>query len=606
VDRVRIAELVWLDERSPSRGLHDATVGGFLDLAFTALRAQAVRSPLGAADGLGRDLSGRAGTSTRPIHGRTWAHLPRRNHTTASTPTSRSPDVSADEARLLGAFGAGGWPGHAPISGRLSGADVEVRNPGVAHRHMLQSGTLSRGLFFPQQAAPEEVDVVIAGAGLAGLATAYALRPRHTLVLEAGDRIAGTAAAGDSERGPFPLAAHYEHELATDSDADIIRLHQELGITHSEPVAGLYPFVDDQWLVEQDRHEQYLDFHGRLWGDVWNLMDTPENRAIAERIAAFVGPMRLPTRTVAPELRALERMTFADWARGQKLAVGPLLNAALDTGFRSDYGGNAEQISAFAGIHYLTCRPYLTGEPRTLSPPNGLAYFAHKLLDHSPEAEVRLHHLVRSIRDHGDHVEVFVLDLEERVTRRFRAQHVVFAAPKKTVKWVFPADRGLFANNVYAAWIVVTMEMKRLPEKEMLFWSNGIYDPRQLYVGVTWANHFQRDDPPVLGHYIVFPPGGWHHLPALLERPHRIVRFCLERLRCLVGRDVSAEVERVVVQKLGHAMPAPVPGTLFTDPNERRASPRVLYAGVDCGRLPLLIEAFDSGLEAAGRIEEGR
>ena len=599
-DRVRIAEVVWLDRR-PALA---PAVECFLELTFRALRAQALRAPIGGE--LGAAIARRPGASTVVAHEVEWAHLNRREHQSTCHVTAQSPRICERDAKVLSSIGAGAWPAPPAITGRLAAdVPVEVRNPGEAHRYLLQSGALQRGLFFPERQPPEDADVVIAGAGLAGLATAYALRPRRSLVLEFDDRMAGTAAAGEGTRGPFPLAAHYEHELPTYFGADIIRMHEELGIIAGHPVDGLYPFVDTEYLVTPGRHEQYLDPDGRLWGDVWNLMEAPENIETAKRVAEFIGHMPLPARLAGPEVRDLEALTFADWARDRGLTIGPLLRTAMDTGLRSDYGGTGAQISAFAGIHYLTCRPYLTAEPKTLSPPQGLSYFADKLVEHTPEAEVRLHHLVREIQDHGDHVEVLALDLQNRVTRRVRANHAVFAAPKKSVKWVFPPDRALFRANVYAAWIVVTMEMKRLPEKEMLFWSNGIFDPRGLYVGVTWANHHRPEEPPVIGHYIVFPPGRWHHLPALVDRPRRIVRFCLERLRCLVGRDVSADIERVVIQKLGHAMPTPVPGALFTEPNERRACERILYAGVDCGRLPLLIEAFDSGLEAARRIEAG-
>jgi hypothetical protein len=214
--------------------------------------------------------------------------------------------------------------------------------------------------------------------------------------------------------------------------------------------------------------------------------------------------------------------------------------------------------------------------------------------------------MVRRMWDRRDHVEVLALDLREHNSRRLRAKYVVFAAPKKLVKWVFPADAGLFCRNVYAAWIVVTTMLSRLPEKDMLFWSNGIFHPKHHYVGVTWANHHRPDDPPILGHYIVFPPGRWHHVPVLIDRPRRILRLCMRQLRALIGRDATCDVDRVIIQKLGHAMPTPVPGTLFTNPNARRSCQRIVYAGVDTGRLPLLIEALDSGLEAARLIDQSK
>ena len=49
---------------------------------------------------------------------------------------------------------------------------------------------------------------------------------------------------------------------------------------------------------------------------------------------------------------------------------------------------------------------------------------------------------------------------------------------------------------------------------------------------------------------------------------------------------------------MGHAMPIPQPNYLFDDKNDKRKHQGLVYAGVDNSRLPLLLEAIDSGLEA--------
>jgi hypothetical protein len=113
------------------------------------------------------------------------------------------------------------------------------------------------------------------------------------------------------------------------------------------------------------------------------------------------------------------------------------------------------------------------------------------------------------------------------------------------------------------------------------------------------VNHADREAPPVLTHYIAFEPGRWQHLRAFCADRRRMVRRCLSHVAAIVGCDVSSLVRRVTVQTLGHAMAVPLPGKLFFDPNAHRASGRVVYAGVDTGRLPILAEAVDSGLEAA-------
>jgi len=170
--------------------------------------------------------------------------------------------------------------------------------------------------------------------------------------------------------------------------------------------------------------------------------------------------------------------------------------------------------------------------------------------------------------------------------------------------YLFPRDRSLFTTNRYAAWITVTMELRDLPERDLLCWANHVFEPSGCYVGFTWVNRAEPDAPPVLTHYIALGQGRVAHLRTLLWSAPALVSFCVRQLAALIGRQVHDEIERVTIQKLGHAMPVPVPGSLFFDPNARRRHRRVVYAGVDTGRLPLLAEAIDSGLEAARTLKE--
>ena len=72
-----------------------------------------------------------------------------------------------------------------------------------------------------------------------------------------------------------------------------------------------------------------------------------------------------------------------------------------------------------------------------------------------------------------------------------------------------------------------------------------------------------------------------------------------EAVNAVAGRDVSHQIEKVYVKVHGHGMPIPAPGYLFRDGNRQSPYPGLAYAGVDNGRLPLLLEAMDSGISAA-------
>ncbi len=484
--------------------------------------------------------------------------------------------------------------------GALASPEIQVRNPAFAHLQLGLGRSPMRPLRYPEKPT-ESKDLVIIGAGVSGAAAAYLVRDRDVLVLDRDDRVGGTGACQVAADGQtYPLAAHYECDLGSNYGQEVIDFYKELEFIRSVPEGPIYPFVESQYYVNSSRSEQAILADGQLRSRGWRLFSTDATAMrFRDLVVSRVSEFPLPTRNSLPSVRALQHQTFARWLKDQGLHGGGELRRSLEVLLRSDYGGLSQDVSAFAGLHYFACRPYFTTGTRTFSPPEGLAYFAKRMLARAPRAEVRLNQMVVRLKDRQDHVEVCCLDLVEHVTRRYLAKAVIFAAPKKPVPYLFSQDRALFAKNRYAAWMTLSFEFRhQLPEAELLYWANHVAEPSGEHVGFTWANHHQPDAPPIITAYVALRPGKASHLKALWSMPGPLVRRSLRLLACLLGRDVTADVGRVVVQKLGHAMPTPVPDSLFTDPNGHRRCERLLYAGVDTGRLPLLAEAIDSAQQA--------
>ena len=66
------------------------------------------------------------------------------------------------------------------------------------------------------------------------------------------------------------------------------------------------------------------------------------------------------------------------------------------------------------------------------------------------------------------------------------------------------------------------------------------------------------------------------------------------------NQELHSQIDEAHVFLHGHAMPIPAPSYLLNNRNKSLiAEQGFFFAGVDNGRLPLLFEAVDSGLEAA-------
>lgn len=480
--------------------------------------------------------------------------------------------------------------------------ELVIRDPSDAHKQLLLAGWPQRYATFPEIDKTTETDVLVVGAGVAGLAAAYALSPRKTIVLERGDRLGGTGAYQRGLYGDFPLGAHYECDLHDHFGKEILDLYQNIGL--AQQTKSGWAFVDKQYYQPPTYGEQLLgpDGQWRFSGRI-SFSETSQVEKFREAVLQWGPAFGLPTRLCDETTKQLNLVSFADWLKKSGLSEPSPTGASygMDVLLRSDYGAASDQISAFAGLHYFACRPYFTTGSSTFAPSRGLAYFCERLLQFTPSANVRLQHMVRKIFPRGDHVEVVALDLNQQTTRRFLAKAVVVASPKKALRYLAAADAPLFAKNRYAAWATVTMELEDLAERELLRWATHVYESSQHYVGMTWHNP-APSGPLVLSHYLVWPPSRWGHVALLTTSAQQLINFCFRQMARVVGRDILKEVKRITLQKFGHSMPTPLPHNLFFSPNARRAHERIVYAGVDTGRLPLLAEAIDSGLEAAREL----
>ena len=448
-----------------------------------------------------------------------------------------------------------------------------------------------------------KVPLVIVGGGVAGLSAAWRLEKRgfhDFVILEMEQQPGGNARSGANEFTAYPWAAHYLP--VPDKQATLVReLCEELGLLKD----GVW---DERWLCHSPQERLYL--HGRWQEGIEPAIgmtkdDAAQYRRFEELIAGFhsTGAFRVPMeeglgKATAKE-RALDQLSMADWLRREGL-YSKYLHWFLDYSTRDDYATHLDAISAWAAIHYFAARAPEDKGPLTW--PEGNGWIVKRLLQKLGRY-VRCGALVYRIEQQpaGWHV------MTEQAL--YEAEHVIYAAPTYLAPWLIdpPPPRWPMES---APWLTANLTLDRWPANRGVdyAWDNVIYDSPSLgYVIAThqnlnmhqaetvWTFYWALADGAVIDQRRILLGGSWgwwrDRILADLERAHSDIRQC---------------VKRMDIFRIGHAMPRPVPGSIFHPERERRARPSgsLVYANCDLSGLSLFEEAQYRGVRAAEYVLE--
>src|SRR4051812_7866757 len=215
--------------------------------------------------------------------------------------------------------GAGVAVAGATLFGRLA-------EPGIAH------GVL-----------PPSTRIVVVGAGLAGLTSAYRLQQAGyaAQVFEASGRIGGRCYTG---RGDFADGQIYEHggELIDNNHIEIKQLAQELGFT-----------LDNLYSAETNGTEQ----HGYFFGKPYTFAQmTDDLKGIWQQIHSDISAASYPTHYNSSTLRGqqLDAMTLYQWIEnyvpgGHSSPLGQM----LDVAYNIEYGAESTVQSSLNMLYLL-------------------------------------------------------------------------------------------------------------------------------------------------------------------------------------------------------------------------------------------------------------
>lgn len=493
--------------------------------------------------------------------------------------------------------------------------------PGSIIGGSAQTGhTLRNPAGFPSPKRTEEHEVIIIGAGIAGLTAARRLTEaghKNTLLLELEPEFGGTARFGRNAVSPYPWAAHYV-PVANAESTTLIRLFEELGVItargannapiYAEEMLCADPderlFQDGRWLdgllprrgLSPDDERQYAAFFGEMEALRWTRG--------RDGAPVFAIPLDLSSRD--PDYLALDAQPFSEWLDARGYSSKPL-RWYIDYGCRDDYGADARHVSAWAGLHYFASRRGSSANAAreaVLTWPEGNGWLASRLRSEI-HGEIRSGALAYSVEQDADRVTILCADSRGGETVRLRARAVICAVPRFIAQRIV-RDLPSASALTYSPWMVANVTLGRLPAEKggaPLAWDNVLHASPSL--GYVVATHQALQSHPVgtvLTHYWPLdrapPPIARQQS---LEKTH--AAWCREIIEDLATPhpEIRELVRNIDIYLWGHGMIRPTPGFIW---GPARASllarlGRIHFANTDMSGIALFEEAHHRGLQAA-------
>lgn len=512
--------------------------------------------------------------------------------------------------------------GLAGTAALLSGCRAKTQIPGAilgagaAQGHRLRQGG------FPEPTETQEVETVIAGGGIAGLAAAKPLAKagREFVLLELESSLGGNSSSGANAVSAYPWGAHYV-PLPNAESTEVIELFEELKLIRGRGANGA-PIYDELALCADpmdrlfDRgrwHEGLVPQLGvtaedrRQYTEFFQAMEEHRLAVGADGRRAFAIPIDLSS--ADERWRALDQKTMAAWMAERGWDSEPL-RWYVDYCCRDDYGAGLVQVSAWAGIHYFAGRhAWAVNAPSdaVLTWPAGNGWLVGELAGTVRE-RVRPRYLVWQIAPKNGGAVVKAFDFTRQVSVQFQTRAVVCALPRFIAQRIVPGLEPLKLE--YSPWMVANVTLGAMPEGRgaPLAWDNVLRESRSLgYVVATHQNLHPVPRETVLTHYWPLDDA-----PPVQARERALARsheeWCGEIVADLEQghRGIGKQIRQIDVWLWGHGMIRPVPGFIWGEARQkmRARQEAIFFAHSDQSGISIFEEAYTRGVRTGRAVLE--
>lgn len=475
---------------------------------------------------------------------------------------------------------------------------------------------------FPKPSREEQVPVVIAGGGVAGLSAAWRLAKKTPVpfqLFELESSVGGNSAFGENSVSAYPWGAHYL-PIPTPESHMICELLVELGVITGFDGQGR-PRYHSQYLCHDP--EERLLYKGHWQEDL-----QPHVAEEREELARFLelmsgyrgkrGPdgkrlfaIPLEESSHDPETRALDKISMAEFLKTHDFR-SETLHWYVNYCCRDDFGATADRVSAWAGIHYFAARG---GDPAdsidpfaVLTWPEGNGWLVKKMSERIGGG-IQTGALITAIRQDG--VDVFYPQKNETV--RYRSEAVIVALPRFVAGRLMEEWRSTPPEDLkqfhYAPWMVANITLKGMPHSKRgdfpLAWDNVRYGGEMLgYVVATHQSLSPKTDT-VLTLY--WPLSHLEPKAARGEayrRSHREWSTLAIRELEKMHPGIGPQVQNVDVCVWGHGMICPVPGFIWGEARQAalKNQGRIFFAHSDMSGISIFEEAHYRGVTAADQV----